>query len=195
MLLEPGEHQVTDDETPLVTREERASFLARAAAIQAAQYTCPICGLLNPIGRLACLRCQSDLADREITCNVGLNLPQQRTKSHPVGEVFISDQDAICFEIGSVEHSLPFGALLTVGRQTTVTNLTHVDLTSYDAWEKGVSRKHIEIRRKNKLLYIVDLGATNGTILNGRRLIPHTEYLLRSGDQLELSRLSIKVRF
>jgi hypothetical protein len=197
MQLEPYDEKLSEDETLQITKEERASFLARAAAYQAALVPCPVCGLSNPPEQLVCLRCQSDLAEREITCNIGPSQPPPGAKVRTVGEVILCDQDSIIFEIGSTEIRLPSAPILTIGRQTTAQNseVSHVDLTLYDAWEKGVSRKHIEIHRRNMLLYVIDLGTTNGSLLNGRRLYPHAEHLLRNGDELQLSRLSIKVKF
>jgi pSer/pThr/pTyr-binding forkhead associated (FHA) protein len=70
-----------------------------------------------------------------------------------------------------------------------------VDLSAYDAQRKGVSRHHITIRRKEQLMYVSDAGSSNGTWLNGHRLIPHAERVLRNGDELQLSHLRIKVHF
>jgi pSer/pThr/pTyr-binding forkhead associated (FHA) protein len=100
-------------------------------------------------------------------------------------------------EIGSAVLQLPVTALLTLGRHPTPRddNAPHVDVTPYGAWENGISRNHAEIRRRNKLLYIADLGSTNGSALNGRRLYPGAEKLLRSGDKLQLSRLTLTVKF
>jgi hypothetical protein len=47
MPFEPDEEKLAGDETLRITKEERASFLARAAALQAAHTPCPVCGLPN----------------------------------------------------------------------------------------------------------------------------------------------------
>ena len=83
---------------------------------------------------------------------------------------------------------------LTGGSMTPVEGET-VDLSAFGAEGMGVSRLHIRIRRKGILLYVADLDSTNGTHLNGRKLIPDGDRVLRDGDELYLGRLCIRVRF
>lgn len=52
--------------------------------------------------------------------------------------------------------------------------------------DDSVSRKHAEIRRKNNEFYLVDLGSTNGTMLNGQALRPGTEMPLQHGDRIRM---------
>jgi pSer/pThr/pTyr-binding forkhead associated (FHA) protein len=51
------------------------------------------------------------------------------------------------------------------------------------------------IRRKGPLIYITDLDSTNGTFLNGRRLMKAEERIIRDGDEIHLSHLLIRVSF
>jgi hypothetical protein len=197
MQVEPYDETPPSEATLTLTREERAALVTEIANLQAANCTCPICGLRNPPGQLVCLRCQSDLVAREITLHLGQSQSVPAAKTRSVGDVLIATNKSIIFEIGSTILKLPVAAILTIGRQATARDdkTPHVDLTPYGAWEHGVSRIHMEIRRKIMLTYIVDLGSTNGSVLNGRRLYPHAEHLLRSGDKLQLSRMNISVRF
>jgi hypothetical protein len=197
MDIETGDSPLLGEKTLHLSREERAALVAEHAARQAASLTCPTCGLRNPVGQLVCIRCQSDLVAREITLNLGLDpaLPEARTRA--VGDVLIAANTPIIFEIDSIVLQLPVAARLTLGRQAVARDakISHIDLTPYAAWESGISRTHVEIRRKIMLAYIVDLGSTNGSVLNGRRLYPHAEHLLRSGDKLQFSRMNITVKF
>jgi pSer/pThr/pTyr-binding forkhead associated (FHA) protein len=43
------------------------------------------------------------------------------------------------------------------------------------------------------MTYVIDLGSTNGTRLNGHRLTPHTRQVVYDGDELLLGRLAIHV--
>ena len=70
-----------------------------------------------------------------------------------------------------------------------------VNLDQFDAQEEGVSRRHIRLRRADTLVFVTDLGSTNGTQLNGERLKPDVEYPLRDGDQLKLGNLKVTVLF
>jgi pSer/pThr/pTyr-binding forkhead associated (FHA) protein len=70
-----------------------------------------------------------------------------------------------------------------------------LDLTPYGGQESGVSRRHVMITKGGKALYIKDLGSTNGTRINGFQLEADQLYRLRDGDELELGRVHITVRF
>jgi hypothetical protein len=197
MQVLPYDSELPSEKTLTLSKEERALLDAEIASHQTANNTCPTCGLHNPPGQLICLRCQSDLVAREITVNMGLSQSLPGEKTRTVGDVLIATDKLITLEIGSAFLTLPIAAILTLGRQTAGGDekKPHVDLTPYGAWENGISRMHVEIRRRIMLSYIVDLGSTNGTILNGRRLYPHAEHLLRNGDKLQLSRMIITVKF
>jgi hypothetical protein len=68
-----------------------------------------------------------------------------------------------------------------------------IDLTPYQAYASGVSRLHAVVKRDMERVVIMDLGSSNGTYLNGRRLNPHTEELLKHGDVVALGKLKIQV--
>jgi pSer/pThr/pTyr-binding forkhead associated (FHA) protein len=61
--------------------------------------------------------------------------------------------------------------------------------------DQGVSRRHAEIRRGEDTLTLVDLGSTNGTHLNGQRLIPHQPRVLRDGDEIRMGKLVFHIFF
>ncbi|HNQ15466.1 MAG TPA: FHA domain-containing protein [Pyrinomonadaceae bacterium] len=59
-----------------------------------------------------------------------------------------------------------------------------VDLDAFDP-EAKISRRHARIVFRNATYVIEDLGSTNGTYVNrGRRLIPGSPHVLRSGDEI-----------
>ncbi len=72
-----------------------------------------------------------------------------------------------------------------------------LDLTPYGGQSGGVSRRHATITQdeEKKALYLQDLDSTNGTRINGFALEPKRRYRLRDGDELELGRLRMVVRF
>lgn len=70
-----------------------------------------------------------------------------------------------------------------------------VDLTSASGLEKGVSRKHAVIMRKDGSLHIMDNGSANGTFLNGQRLVANQPRILRDGDDIRLGHLVVRVTF
>jgi pSer/pThr/pTyr-binding forkhead associated (FHA) protein len=49
---------------------------------------------------------------------------------------------------------------------------------------RRVSREHVEIRREGRRATLIDLGSTNGTLLNGERVLAPVE--LRDGDSVSI---------
>ena len=70
-----------------------------------------------------------------------------------------------------------------------------VNLTPYQARERGVSRKHVQIFKKDAELYICDMGSSNGTTLNGVTIQPGDLHQLHDGDEIILGRMMLWVNF
>ena len=49
-----------------------------------------------------------------------------------------------------------------------------------------VSRRHFQVRFETDVFYLSDLGSTNGTYLNGVKLVLNEEHVLRNGDRVGL---------
>lgn len=58
-----------------------------------------------------------------------------------------------------------------------------------------ISRLHAEFRMTGDGLAIRDLGSSNGTFLNGERLIPFTDYPLQNQDQIRLAHIQCTYRY
>ncbi|MFC9925987.1 FHA domain-containing protein [Streptomyces sp. NPDC127190] len=54
-----------------------------------------------------------------------------------------------------------------------------------------VSREHAELRREGELWILRDLGSTNGTTVNGRRVIGSV--VVREGDQVAFGRMAFRL--
>jgi len=70
-----------------------------------------------------------------------------------------------------------------------------VDLTPFGGNEKGVSRHHAALRRLKNYLFLVDLGSSNGTFVNGQRLISHQPNILVEGDEIRLGNLVATISY
>jgi len=66
-------------------------------------------------------------------------------------------------------------------------------LSAYKAYEKGVSRQHISIKKLDQGFFVTDLGSVNGTQLNGKKILPGQAIPLANEDILTLGKLKIKV--
>jgi hypothetical protein len=85
---------------------------------------------------------------------------------------------------------------VTIGRlDPTSASFPDVDLTTDDALDRGVSRRHAKITRRGHEVFIEDLGSMNGTFVNRKKLTPHLPEALGNGDQLQLGKLMLRVSF
>lgn len=158
---------------------------------------CPVCGAPYRVGELACTYCGYVFVTSARTHKFEEDKDVAHRKSWPTGEVLAIEQKPITFEIDGQRLTLTIAETITVGRLSGIASdiVPDVDLSSFNAGELGVSRQHIRLRRKGTLIYVADLSSTNGTLLNGRRLIPEGERLIRSGDELRLGHLKVRVKF
>jgi|SRR3972149_1720289 len=68
-----------------------------------------------------------------------------------------------------------------------------IDLTPFKAFDNGVSRLHAVIRHNQGNVVLVDLGSSNGTYVNGLRIMPNIEQPLRHGDIVALGKLKMQI--
>lgn len=71
--------------------------------------------------------------------------------------------------------------------------LPDVDLSRFDAYDYGLSRMHAEVRIDESEAHIVDLESANGTIVNGKRIIPNQPEPIEHGDIVQLGRLRLQL--
>lgn len=85
---------------------------------------------------------------------------------------------------------------IIVGRQAdTDPDETPLDLSSENAAELGVSRRHAAVHVTPQGYYLEDLKSTNGTWLNSNRLKAFSRQTLRSGDRVRFGDLAAHVYF
>ena len=114
-------------------------------------------------------------------------------EKHWSSEVHDFSHKAIVFNIEGRQLVLPVTQYLIMGRGSDNFQ-PDLDLNPYSAVDRGVSRQHVRITRES-LIYVADLGSTNGTYLNEQRLIGNSEYPLTDGDVLRVGQLCITVQF
>lgn len=62
---------------------------------------------------------------------------------------------------------------------------TDCDAVAY--FSNEISHKHARIAWHDEQYWITDLESTNGTCVNGKRLVPNTEHKLSVGDRIKIS--------
>lgn len=61
------------------------------------------------------------------------------------------------------------------------------DGVCYTENAEGVSRLHLEVERIEGIYHAKDLGSRNGSLLNGKIMVPYKAYKLESGDHIQLA--------
>jgi pSer/pThr/pTyr-binding forkhead associated (FHA) protein len=168
--------------------------------------TCPVCRIAYVPNTLFCTECGLYLLKSEDLATDPLETvivawggetvqPPQRDQS-----VLDSGLLAIRLRINQGDQyrelEIPVTKPVRLGRMDPLQDIyPEVDLTEDMALDYGVSREHACIFRRGEHVVVEDLGSTNGTLLNGDRLAPFLPHQVEDGDQLQLGRLLIEVRF
>jgi hypothetical protein len=97
------------------------------------------------------------------------------------------DPQPLEFEFSQIET-------LVIGRSAPdVDESPEIDLALYDAFDRGISRRHALLFWRNGALHIMDNDSSNGTFLNGRRLAPREPTIIRNHDVIGLGGLTITI--
>jgi hypothetical protein len=161
---------------------------------------CSNCQHQNVSGAVFCAECGAQLdgietltthniSDDEIAQEISQKEPRPEPPSSPTNSwisLHLMDSGKILplatrneFTLGRLSEGQPI--------------MPDIDLTPYQAYASGVSRLHAVVKRDSSRIFVMDLGSSNGTYLNGRRLNPHMEEDLKHGDVVALGKLKIQV--
>jgi hypothetical protein len=168
---------------------------------------CPKCRSEEPDEASVCSRCGNPLNQHAVQRDATRTLsgispddimvslegvqpppPQEQDKTDDDAQVslFLVDHDQVYNLSGKEEY--------TIGRVTEgQAVLPDVDLSSYEAYAQGVSRQHATIKMLHSQVVVIDLNSSNGTRVNGQKIIPHVEYPVREGDIVALGKLRLQV--
>ncbi|MGB9800504.1 MAG: FHA domain-containing protein [Thermanaerothrix sp.] len=169
--------------------------------------TCPNCHHQEYFGALFCSECGIQLVGVGRSPNQELN----QSRLSVVGEEIANTQPLLPNdEMEPITNLKPNIALRIVdsdeiihlGGRSEVTLgrvvegqpiLPDIDLSPYEAYTQGVSRLHAAIKITPQRVSIMDLGSSNGTRVNGQKIMPHVEYPLNDHDIVALGKLKIQV--
>jgi len=102
-----------------------------------------------------------------------------------VGTIQLNTTLRICYPSSSDNETLKLeGQVWTAGRESDCEIQLH---------NPKISRRHFELVKNPDGYYVTDLGSSNGTYLNGRRIPPHEPTRVVSGDTLKA--LDIEMHF
>jgi pSer/pThr/pTyr-binding forkhead associated (FHA) protein/AAA+ ATPase superfamily predicted ATPase len=158
---------------------------------------CPFCGTIHAANTLFCGECGTYLLPEETKLGTDPLVGELDWVGPEVGE----EQGAVLairLRIGEQgrEVEIPVLQVIHLGRLDPASDIfPEVNLTDDGGLEKGVSRRHARILKREGLVLIEDLGSINGTFVNGKRLASYRPERLYTGDLLQLGKLLIEVEF
>ena len=161
---------------------------------------CPNCQHNNLDGTVFCTECGMQLSGEHSI--VTQNIAADSLPLSPVDKRQTTEAYAKSLDTWASLHLLDSGQILPLGDRTEFTLgrvseaqpiMPDIDLTPYQAYANGVSRLHTVLKREGKRVFVMDLGSSNGTYLNGKRLKPNVDQILNHGDMLALGKLKIQV--
>lgn len=132
--------------------------------------------------------------------NSTVKIAKSHSDTHTIkcGTATLGRQAQIELHIGS-PASKPIRANLThrviIGRGDENHANVDINISAYEAAEKGVSRCHAALEVVDKTLMVSDLNSTNGTFINGQPILPGHRRVVRDGDELLLGHLLIQVYY
>jgi len=127
--------------------------------------------------------------DKLKTSKISIDGTETMFRSDTILELRVSQYNAKIFEF-----PLKAGQSYIIGRADN-TSRPDIDVSLFEAIEKGVSRRHAELKAINDRLYLADLGSRNSTYLNDEHLEVEKYYLVSSGDIIRLGTLMLAVEF
>lgn len=168
------------------------------AKVDAETQTCVHCNTVNDKGSFICHNCGNLL-----------EIPSLEKSTHVLdqdtGYIYSADRfgehstlvlrlrgTSTSYQLAA--HQLKQGRI--VGRNTSgQTPNAHIDLTSQQGEQLGVSRRHLHLSFDpgNQSVKIIDMRSANGTFVNNQKLLPGEGRVLRHGDHLRLGRLEMAV--
>lgn len=166
---------------------------------------CPNCHHQELSGALFCGECGARLVISEAPTTqgiernqTGLLMFQPRPSSPPAAPVVTSGVSDAAVSL----HLIESGMILHLSGQNEFTLgrmaegqpiLPDIDLSPYEAYAQGVSRLHAALKLNNQRVFITDLGSSNGTRVNGQKIMPNADYPLNHGDVVALGKFKIQI--
>lgn len=163
--------------------------------------TCPKCQHKETKSKHTCSKCGAKLVLEEGSST--LNVPAVQLKSKdsiyqesPLPKTIPPSSARISLVVLNTGEIIPLMdkkefVIGRIGGKQTI--YPDIDLSPNTAFSSGVSRLHATIKEQNGKFYIFDLGSTNGTQVNKKRLNPHEDHQIHNGDHIFLGNLEVMV--
>ena len=139
--------------------------------------------------------------DPEVSAALAVPVPQDTEPSPPPPDITPEQSGPAWRVLFNITGAQPITVGLDIWRVTVLGRADpmsafrpDLDYAPYGAMRHGVSRRHALIRPGEQTLYLIDQNSTNGTWVNGQRLMPGREFRLSDNDIIELGALRMVLR-
>jgi FHA domain-containing protein len=161
---------------------------------------CSNCNHVNMAGALFCSECGKRLggSDPLTTQNIQTSKMNEALRQAPVS----APPPPATMNNWVTLHLLDTGQVLPLAERNEFTLgrisegqpiMPDIDLSPYQAYARGVSRLHAVLKREASHVFLMDLGSSNGTFVNGKRLSPNVDHAISNGDVIALGKLKIQI--
>jgi hypothetical protein len=156
---------------------------------------CSECGYNNRAGVLVCDNCGSDIYDTLLGSISTRKLPKSETREL-AGDGSLASSTPLVFYVTSSDQpiAVPRLAEISIGRNEGDV-VVDVDLGPYGGQDGGVSRRHVLLNASSNPPMLTDLDSYNGTFVNGVKLLPQQPFALKSGDEVRLGHLALRLYY
>jgi len=143
---------------------------------------------------MKCKECQMENIEGALFCEeCGVKLTREpevfETGSETgAGHLVLSSPDGSSLEMPAKDE-------IVIGREDPISEVfPDVDLTGLGGMENGVSRKHAVIHRAGADYTVEDMGSTNGTYINKKKIQPHAPQTIKPGDEIRFGKLALTLK-
>lgn len=119
-----------------------------------------------------------------------IRLPENPDEAHHLAAGTSRRVSLVSFDLAHPVIGLELCGDVVVGRGPT----SDLDLTEWNAFEYGVSRRHATLLVVGEEFQLVDLNSSNGTSCNNMRLEPEVPHRLQHNDILDFGNLQFQFR-
>ena len=162
-------------------------------------YTCPHCHEAVLEQNAVCQSCSIEI-EKHTPSTKSLENPDYEEGTPKWGTARFSTRMNLIFQVREHAQRYVFDAdvirEITLGRHDPESDWSpDVDLRAVGGHQRGVSRRHATVIKREGALHLLDCGSPNGTYLNGQKLVPNQPRILRDGDDVRLGHLVLRVLF
>jgi pSer/pThr/pTyr-binding forkhead associated (FHA) protein len=93
-----------------------------------------------------------------------------------------------------IEARISPGREYVIGRKSDEI-VPDIDLMQLGQGKQGISRRHAALKLDGDTLFIKDLGSTNATFVEGKRLRGSEQLAVKSGDRIQMGNLLLTIHF